>query len=368
MSDLVPTSFDALEGWNEEDHEAAFAAFRHSASFILNRPPTTREGSAKSEQLLALAQLALDLGERPGADKARDFFEAAFIPHKMGSKGLLTGYYEPCFKGSRRKSPEFSIPLHKRPTDLHPIGAEMAKDAGLSSETSFARQSPQGWSYHVSRAEVYDGALDGQGLELVWLRDPVDAYIIHIQGSARIQLEDGSYLRVGFDGKSGYPYLSIGKVLIENGIFTSDTITMDRLTDWLREQADLGLSVMAQNPSYIFFKEIKDHFASDLNIGPKAAAGVPLLAQRSLAVDRTLHTFGMPIWLNTKLPISQGDCYLNKLVLAHDTGSAIKGQARGDLFCGTGQEAGRLAGELKQATQFTLLFPNLAFLASGKGV
>ena len=358
MEEFERVAFDALAGWNEEDHEAALAAFRHSAPYLLKKSPTQRENSADPSDLLRLAQKALALPENPGKEVARSFFEHNFEALRLRDRGLITGYYEPCFKGSRSRSDDFTVPLHKRPPDLEPINIEQARASGLSDETSFARKTGDGYQYHLSRQEVMQGGLDGQGLELVWLKDAIDAYIIHIQGSARIELDDGQAMRVAFDGKSGYPYRSIGKILIERGEFSRESITMDKLCDWLRDHGQDGLDLMAENPSYIFFKENIDCSASDPNLGPTAAASIPLIDKRSLAVDRTLHTFGLPIWLAMKLPEpGERESAFHQIVFAHDTGSAIKGLARGDLFCGSGQSAGHMAGQLQQDAEFTLLMP-----------
>lgn len=363
MAELELQGFDDLDGWNDEDHKAALAAFRHSASYLLQKPPKPRDASAASGDMVRLAKLALDLPDHYTEQQAKSFFENNFRPCSAKKSGLLTGYYEPEFAGSRQKNEDFSVPLHRRPIDLISISSLDAKEYGLSDETSFARKTSRGLTYHLSREEVMSGGLDDLGLEVVWLKDAIDAYIVHIQGSARILLDDGSVMRVVFDGKSGHPYRSIGKELIERGIFTRKSITMDKLCNWLRTHHEDGLSLMAENPSYIFLKESKDNFGNELNFGPKAAASIPLLPMRSLAVDRMRHTFGLPVWIETKLPGSDGpgsdgkEQDFKQLLFAHDTGSAIKGLARGDLFCGTGSDAGSLAGEMKQQARFTFLMP-----------
>ncbi|WP_319533359.1 MltA domain-containing protein [uncultured Cohaesibacter sp.] len=356
MAGRTNIPFADLAGWTSHDHEAAFAAFCASARAILKRPPTSRDGSAHAEDLLAIARAAL-MQEGLGSNEARDFFEAHFTPVAIEGLGLLTGYYEPVFEGSRHKSEDFATPLHKRPADLVALSEAEALAAGFTTETSFARKTAKGLGFHLSRKEVMAGGLDGEGLELVWLRSPHEAYIVHIQGSARIVLEDGSSLRVGFDGKSGHPYKSIGKLLIERGIFTADSISMDAMMDHIEAQGPHGLALLAENPSYIFFKEIPFTQDDTGEKGPIAAAGVPLIPMRSIAVDRHVHTFGTPFWIESSLPEEAGGHPFTQLVFAHDTGSAIKGPARGDLFTGSGREAGHLAGQLKQATRFVCLMP-----------
>jgi membrane-bound lytic murein transglycosylase A len=378
MPDRTPISFDALSGWGKEDHEAAFAAFSHSAPFLLRRPPTARVGSATTDDLLRLADLALSMPSRPERDEAKAFFETNFEPQRLTGPDLLTGYYEPSFPGSRQKSARFSIPLHRRPPDLVAICEKEAKRAGFSTETSFARKSEGGLSFHVSRGEVMAGALDGAGLELCYLESWIDAYIIHIQGSARIALDDGTVMRVSFAGKSGQPYVSIGKKAIERGIFTPQSITMDKLMAYLAQLGDEALPLLAENPSYIFFDEAKHDEPPTLlaeapgstlpEAGPIAAASIPLIPMRSLAVDRSCHTFGLPLWLEAQVPFDGAEAQpFHRLVFAHDTGSAIKGLARGDLFVGTGGDAGALAGRINQQASFTQLMPKARSAGKGAG-
>ncbi|WP_373235485.1 murein transglycosylase A [Cohaesibacter celericrescens] len=361
MAGLIKTGFTELEGWAEEDHKAAFAAFRHSSSYLLQSPPTSREKSARAQDLLLIAQKAFDCSQDLNAQQARCFFEDNFQPYQLQQHGLLTGYYQPQFEGRRTPDADFCHPLYKRPGDLIPISSKQALAAGFTKETSFARETEQGLAFHLSRSEIMAGGLDGLGLELVWLKDPLDVYIIHIQGSARIVLEDETILRVAFDGKSGHPYQSLGKILIKKGIFSADTITMDGLMAYIKALGDAGSKLLAENPSYIFFKQVQsdgNKLVQDPDQGPVAAAGIPLVAMRSMAVDRHRHTFGLPFWLQTNLPSGENEqTPFNQLVFAHDTGSAITGAARGDLFVGTGAQAGQLAGRLQQQTAFFCLMP-----------
>jgi membrane-bound lytic murein transglycosylase A len=355
MTGAKQIRFDNLPGWHREDHQKAYAAFYASASYLLENPPKPHGDEVDIDALLACAQKALELGSDLEADQARIFFEDHFELANLDEDGFVTGYFEPSFEGSLTQSADYPIPLHRRPSDLVMVTKEQ-DISHLCSETSFARKQEDGsLAYHVSRSEVMDGALDGQELELVWLKDWIDAFIIHVQGSARIDLDDGSTMRVAFDGKSGHPYCSLGKRLIDMGIFTIDTITMDKLVAYLRDQGQESLDLLRQNPSYIFFKEQKD---LPLEFGPLAAAQIPLLPMRSLAVDRNCRTFGIPVWIETCLP--QGKHALapcKQLFFAHDTGSAIKGEARGDLFIGSGPEAGSFAGRIKQQARFTLFLP-----------
>ncbi|WP_319567551.1 murein transglycosylase A [Cohaesibacter marisflavi] len=361
-------SFSDLAGWRDHDHKAAFAAFCHAVRYLLKSPPTSRAGSARAEDLLAVCEQALLFAETVDQaldnTQARRFFETHFHPEAIVGPGLLTGYFEPVFEGRLEPDKCFCFPLHKRPDDLVALSEDQALKAGFTAETSFARKGVDGYQFHHSRAEVMAGALDDKHLELVWLKDPFEAYIIHIQGSATIDLGGGRRMRIAFDGKSGHPYRSLGKLLIEKGVFTAETITMDGLIDYVRARGTDGHHFLGENPSYIYFKAINDEADGAQAFGPRAAARVPLVPMRSMAVDRHLHTFGLPFWLQTTLPDASGeDKPFKQMVFAHDTGSAIKGAARGDLFVGTGTEAGACAGKLQQETTFICLMPNRPKLA-----
>jgi membrane-bound lytic murein transglycosylase A len=210
------------------------------------------------------------------------------------------------------------------------------------------------WHEAPDRKAIDEGALNNQGLELVWLESKIDAFFIHIQGSAALSLTDGSEIRVGFNGKSGHAYTSIGKILVDRGSMTLDEVSMTSLRAWLKDNAGQADEIMHNNRSYIFFEERHPENPGD---GPVAAANVPLSAGRSLAIDREIYSFGYPFWLDSEKPLPDQDKPLQQLVVAQDTGSAIKGKARGDLFIGSGEEAGNVAGYMAISTHFYLLKP-----------
>lgn len=209
---------------------------------------------------------------------------------------------------------------------------------------------------HPDRGAVMAGALDGQGLDLVYVRDWVEAFFIHVQGSARIRLEDGSTVRVTFDGKSGHPYFPVARVLVEKGLMSPAEATADVLKAWLAEHPEEVAPTLSRNRSYIFFREAP---VPDPALGPVAAAGVPLTPGRSLAVDRRYHTFHSPVFVETVLPgASAGEAIpFRRLMIAQDTGSAILGPSRGDLFFGTGEAAFAQAARIRHPARFTLLVP-----------
>lgn len=283
------------------------------------------------------------------AEHARAFFEAEFTPHIVSGDGFFTGFYEPEAAGSLTRTAEFAVPLHRPPADL--VEIEPGSVAGLGPGFRFARKTAAGFAEHHDRADVMAGALAGQNLEFVWLRDPVDAFFIHVQGAARIRLPDGSSLRVTYAAKSGHDYTPIGRAVADKAGIPREAITMQAIRAWLAAHpADIP-AVLAANRSYIYFREAP---VDDAALGPVAAAKVPLTANRSLAVDRTVHTFHTPVWVETTLP---SGAPFQHLMVAQDTGSAIVGPARGDIFFGSGDAAGAIAGAMRAPGRFIVLLP-----------
>jgi membrane-bound lytic murein transglycosylase A len=283
-------------------------------------PPKARSTGTDVKALGDLLARAANIGSA----HARSFFEGEFQPFAVNERGFFTGFYEPEVAGSLVPSAEFRAPLYLPPDDL-----------------------PE-WR---DRAAVMAGALDGMGLELVWLKDPVDAFFIHVQGAARISLPDGRTKRVTFAAKSGHPYTAIGRVLIDKGALTRETADMAGIRAWLSAHPDEMPAVLAANRSYIYFREAP---VDDPSLGPIAAAKVPLTAGRSLAVDKAIHAFHTPVWVDTNLP--SGSTF-RRLLVAQDTGSAIIGPARGDIFFGSGDAAGTLAGAMRAGGRFIVLLP-----------
>jgi membrane-bound lytic murein transglycosylase A len=352
---LTPLTFDDLDGWRDDDHAAAFAAFRRGAGVLAEHPPKTRglgvDGEALGSILAKTAVLPSDLS----ADSARDFFETNFTPTAVvtdDSGGFFTGYYEPEVAGSLTATDEFQVPLYRPPADL--IEIEPGSAPGLDPTFRFARKTASGFAEHFDRRAVMAGALAGQHLELVYLRDPVDAFFIHVQGAARIALADGRTLRVTYAATSGHRYTPIGRLIAELAGIPREAVTMPVIRQWLAAHPAEAGAVMAANRSTIYFREAP---MSDPELGPIAAAKVPLTAGRSLAVDRLLHTFHTPIWIETTLPAGVG---FRHLMVAQDTGSAIVGPARGDIFFGSGDAAGAVAGAMRAPGRFVVLLPRVA--------
>lgn len=310
-------SFADLDGWSGDDHQAALSVFLE-----------TCDKPAEPEWAPVCA-LARDAAVSPAA--ARAFFELFFRPVVIGQPpALFTGYYEPELDGSRQRTPRFAWPIYARPPEL-----------------------TDGQVY-LDRASIERGALRGRGLELAWLSDPVEVYFLQVQGSGRIKMTDGSVLRVGYAGRNGHAYRSAGKALIEEGYMPESEVSAQGIKDWVRARGRAGSDFLNRNPSYVFFRPLRDLPADK---GPLGGLGRSITAMRSLAVDPDLTPMGAPIWVE-----KDGEDPIRSLMIAQDTGGAIKGAQRADIFFGTGDLAGTLAGRVKDPGRMVVLLPiDLAF-------
>ncbi len=358
------TSFSAVTyadvpGWLRDDHAPAFQAFVRSCSRVV---AASRAGSKAGAVPPAPAFLvACDAATRLDAAKitptaARAFFEAHFVPHRVvhaGTNGLLTGYYEPVIDGARSPSAAFKVPVYRRPADLANIVDESMRGAKSANHTH-GRKTASGVVPYATRAEIEGGALKGQGLELIYLADPVDVFFMQVQGSGRIRLPDGTMIRVHYDGKNGHPYTSVGKHLIDTGVLSADKMSLEALGNWLRADPARGAKAMQQNASYVFFRELIGAEAS----GPLGVIDIPLTDGRSLAVDAGVHSIGTPIFVTSAtLAHATKNGAFERLMIAQDVGSAIKGPERGDIYFGSGLAAGKLAGVTKHPGNFFVLLP-----------
>lgn len=290
----------------DDDHAGALAAFLKSAARLAEENPAWRGVAAAA-----------------GRAEPRGFFETWLRPGAP-VETFFTAYFEPVLAASRRAEGPYRWPLHAPPPDLD--GAP-----------------------HRTRAEIAAGALDGQGLELFWLADPVEAFFLHIQGSGRLRLPGGETVRVGYAARNNHPYRAIGAVLVARGHMTPETATAEAIKAWLRADPARGAAVMAENPSYIFFREIRGLGPDD---GPIGAMGAPLTPYRSLAVDPAAHPLGAPFWVETPALGRKG-----RLMIAQDVGAAIRGPGRADLFFGAGAEAGAAAGAVREHGRMIPLLP-----------
>src|SRR5262249_38543784 len=266
------------------------------------------------------------------------------VADTAGPDGLFTGYYEPELRGSRVRTAAYAVPLYRPPRDL--VSAEAA------GETRVGRMVDGRLQPYYSRQAIDAGALAGRGLELLWVDDPIDAFFLQLQGSGRVRLAEGGSLRVGYAASNGLPPTMIGRVLVERGELTKEAASMQVVRQWMRDHPDEATALMQMNARYIFFREIP-------NEGPIGALGVALTPGRSLAVDPKLLPLGAPLWLSTTYPAGTPEAGqpLQRLVVAQDSGSAIKGAVRGDLYWGSGDGALRYAGPMKQPGRLYLLLP-----------
>jgi membrane-bound lytic murein transglycosylase A len=358
-TEFIPAKFDELPGWPRDDHAAAFRTFLKSCDRVttLAERGTPAGRAAPGPGLLLACSEASALSSRKLASgEARAFFERFFEPHRLRHarpQGLLTGYYEPVLEGSRVATERFKVPVYRRPPDLVNAVDETMRGTTGGKFTHLRRNGDKLEPY-PTRAAIEQGALAGKGLELVHLADPVDTFFMHIQGSGRIKLTDGTSIRIGYDGKNGHPYTSIGRYLIDKGLLAADRISLDSLAKWLRADLKRGREVMWQNASFVFFRELEGAAGA-----PNGALGIPLTAGRSLAVDASIHALGTPVYVSapTLKHASKGSPFA-RLMIAQDVGSAITGPVRGDIYFGSGNTAGKLAGVTKHAGNFFVLLPN----------
>jgi membrane-bound lytic murein transglycosylase A len=354
---LKPISYSNLTGWSGDDHAAAFRAFRRSCGKIDRQASAANSKKSRLDPALVDAcRRALALGPKVSRAEARAFFEQAFTPHEITASrpnGLLTSYFEPVLEGARKPGNGYNVPIYRRPTDLMLLSPSNERGTRNAQMTAM-RKTANGSEPYPTRQQIEQGALKGRGLELLYLKDPVDAYIMHIQGSARIRLPNGHKVRIGFAAKNGYPYTSIGKALIDQGEIDASKMSMQRMKAWMRANPEKAKRVMWMNKSFIFFRELDEGVGTD---GPIGAQGVSLSAGRSLAVDTGFHTLGAPIWVKVPGLKTSGKSYA-RLMIAQDVGSAIQGPERGDIYWGSGEKAGRAAGKIKYPGSFVVLVPN----------
>jgi len=327
---LRAARFDELDGWDDDHLAAVVPAFLRSCAAVTARGDSEPfDPVAKSGDFGTVGDwrpLCVDAMALPHTDAAaRAFFASNFTPLIAGNNGnpdgLFTGYFEIVLNGSRRREGPYQTPIYRPPPN------------------------PKAYT----RAQIDDGALAGKGLELLWVDDPIGAYFLHVQGSGMVRLTDGKTVRLGYDGGNGQPFVSIGRLLVERSEIPLKDMTMQTLRAWIAAHGAAGKALMREDPSFVFFKEITGD-------GPYGSEKVVLTARRSLAVDRRFIPLGMPLWLDATQRFSTGT--IRQLVVAQDTGGAIKGPVRGDLYCGGGDVAGEEAGAMNALGHYALLVPN----------
>ncbi len=355
--ELSPRSFADLQGWRDDAQGEALVALRRSCVAF--------EALADDEPVgpAALAGTAADwrapcaaAGRAEGNEAARIFFERWFVPFAASDRGdpegLFTGYYEPLLAGARAPGGAYVVPIHGAPAGLVRVDLGLFDDE-LRSRRLYGRVEDGELKPLPTRSEIDSGALGEEAPVLAWVDDPVEAFFLHVQGSGRIRFEDGGTLRVGYAGSNGHAYASIGRALVERGALAADAVSLQSIRAWLAAHPQDAASVLALNPSYVFFRTLEGD-------GPVGAQGVALTPGRSLAVDLRYLPLGVPLWLDATAPsadASEPDRPLRRLVVAQDTGGAIKGPVRGDLFWGFGEDAESIAGRMKQPGRYYLLLP-----------
>ncbi|WP_246727874.1 murein transglycosylase A [Chelativorans sp. Marseille-P2723] len=350
-------SFHVLPGWHDDDPSAALAAFARSAVRSQSKPYRTGSFGIRTESLAEAGARAASLKHPVSPFEAQAFFERYFVPFHVrseeGGQGFVTGYFEPEAAASHMRTQVFRFPLHRRPEDLADVDG-LNRPAGWDANLAFARRQGEKLLPYHDREAIERGALDGRGLELCWLADRIDAFFIHVQGAARLTLPGGEVLRVTYAAKSGHPFTGIGRVLAELGEIPLEEVSMQSIKAWLADHPHRQSEILWKNRSYIFFRKSPP---CDPELGPIAAAKVQLQPGRSLAVDRLLHTFGTPFFIDAPGLRHLDGRPFRRLMIAQDTGSAITGAARGDLFIGTGKAAGEAAGTIRHEANFFALLP-----------
>ena len=303
--------FEGLDGWQDDDHQEALVTFLETCQSL-------------PDDWAPICRLATDAGASDAS--ARAFFELFFKPVQIGAApALFTGYYEPELRGSSTRTPRFAYPIYARPPELR-----------------------DGQAFH-DRAAIERGVLRGRGLELAWLEDPVEGFFLQIQGSGRIKMTDGRVMRVGYAGRNGHAYVSVGKEMVARGTMTADQVSAQGIRAYVRNNPSAGADLLNINPSYIFFRKITDLPAEK---GPIGAMGKSITTLRSVAIDPDFTPLGAPVWIE-----KDGANAFRRLMVAQDTGGAIKGPQRADIFYGTGKQAGDDAGTIKDGGRMIVLLP-----------
>ncbi len=352
--EFTPASFADLPGWGQDELAGVLPAWQRSCERLVSMPPETPlgptglAGSARDWQVICARVLAA-----PADNGAlRGLIENELRPYQVAgngqAEGLFTGYYEPIFTGSRTRSAQFNVPLHAVPPDL--IEISLGDFDPTLTGRRFVGHVVDGTlqPYH-RRGDIQNGAIDSKNAELLWMADPLEAFILHIQGSGIIHTPEGETIRVGYADHNGFDYVSVGKWLIAEGELPPDQADFDDIRAWLDKNPNRAADVLAINDRYIFFRELPGD-------GPIGAGGEVLTPERSLAVDTNLLPLGVPIWLDAEHPDPTRDPP-QRLMMAQDSGNAIRGAVRGDFYWGTGGAALALAGRMKSKGQYYVLLP-----------
>jgi membrane-bound lytic murein transglycosylase A len=350
---LSQVSFDTLPGWTDSDPQAALVGFRRSCGVLAPRPDSASLGGlyagTAGEWREACAAAA-------STNSPREFFETNFVPYRISQgseQGLFTGYYEPELKGSRTRHDAFLTPLYGVPADLVTIDLGLFRDA-LKGQRIEGRVMGNRVIPYPARADIVRAGLP-QAMTLLYVDDATDAFFLQIQGSGRVVLDDGSVVRALYAGENGQPYTAVGAVLIQRGELKREEVSLQTIRAWLRAHPNEAEELMNHDASYVFFRE---QAIGDSSLGAPGAQGVPLSPEASLAVDLSIHALGVPAFLEATAPDEAGtDRPFDRLLVMQDTGGAIKGAVRGDVYWGYGKRAEEIAGRMKNQGRLTVLLP-----------
>ncbi|MBB4008979.1 murein transglycosylase A [Allorhizobium taibaishanense] len=358
---LEPVTFEQLPGWRADNASALLPAMADCLHHIRTvKPYRTGQLGLTADDLAPLLEKAAGVAKGDGA-ALRNLLEQECRPFLIrrtdGGAGFVTAFYEPDIEVSDHRDAYYRFPFYRRPDDLIDLD-DSNRPEGIDASYVFGRNGPEGVDHYPDRRAIDQGYLEGRGLEIAWAKSKVDVFYVHVQGAARLRYADGRVGRITYAAKAGHPFSGIGKLLLDRGEIPSAAMSMQAIRAWLAAHPDDVDEVLWHNRSYIFFREVD---AGDLSRGPVAAAKVPLVAGRSLAVDRLIHTFGFPFFIHSEsLTRLYGGKPFARLMLALDTGSAIVGPARGDIFTGSGDEAGDAAGAVRNDADFYILIPKQA--------
>ncbi|WP_290576671.1 murein transglycosylase A [Ketobacter sp.] len=352
---IAPSTFKALPGWGQDNLTSFTQAFNRSCTRIQKLNPaqpfsSIKEAGSNGQWQSICSQFKTVNADDPAALK--QFFETHFKPYQItnngDSKGLFTGYFEASLNGSRTPKAPYLTPLHQRPDDLIMVQlGDFRSD--LKGQRIAGRVINGKLTPYETRKQITTDQWPHPDSVLLWVDDPVDAFFTQIQGSGVVEMDDGSEVRIGYAGHNGHPYYAIGRELIKMGVLSKETVSMQSIRQWLDQNPDQAATIMNTNQSYVFFREVS-------GAGPIGAEGIALTAQRSLAVDPSWLPYGLPLWVDIE-PVPESDQPIRRLMIAQDTGGAIRGPVRGDVFWGHGEAAAAKAGKMNSQGRYWGLFP-----------
>lgn len=348
---LKPVSFNDLPGWGQDNLLAFAPAFQKTCARIAKKDANQSVGTLPQAGTYKDWQIACaDFSQHQGTAGMKSFFETKFTPYQVTASGnpdgLFTGYYEAALHGSKTKQGKYNIPLYTRPHDLIMVDLGNFREE-LKGQRIAGRVIDGNLKPYETREQIVTGSWPHNDKVLVWVDDAVDAFFVQVQGSGIIQMDDSSIIRIGYAGQNGHPYYAIGRELVARGVMPKEEVSMQSIRTWLEANPTQADELMNTNKSYVFFSETKEE-------GPKGGEGIALTPERSLAIDHSLLPYGIPVWLATEQPAMQ------KLMMAQDTGGAIRGAVRGDVFWGYGERAEEMAGMMKSPGQYWILLPKSA--------